>query len=457
MQTSIIPLSLALENGRFDAEFYRTIKKTDASLKWMLISDILDSMQYGISIIMNEEGRGYPIFRMNEINEVGFLCAQNVNKCAHISSKEATPFFLKDRDVLFNRTNSFNFVGRTGIYYNKQNSNPIFASYLVKLVPNTNYVLPEVLATFLNTEYAIFEIKKRARISINQSNVSASELAKIKIPLFSPAFQKSIESMVLEAHAQRETANRLSAEAQELLEKKLGLFNWQPPKPRINVSVRPYSQTLQAKRIDAEYYQQRYEAIINKLKAYKGGVRALGEVSAIQKGIEPGSAYYKDEGIPFVRIANLSSQGLTLENSVKLDASFYKANKGLQPQKNEVLLSKDGTAGIAYCLFDEPEPMLTSGGILRLKVDPNIMLPEVLALVLNSRSIQAQVEQCAGGAIILHWRMEEIQNTLIPLICQETQNEIAQKVQQAHAARQKAKGLLQQAKEAVERAIEKGE
>jgi len=64
---------------------------------------------------MNEEGIGYPIYRMNEIHNL--LCDSNVNKSADITQEELDTFKLRDGDVIFNRTNSFEWVGRTGIYY----------------------------------------------------------------------------------------------------------------------------------------------------------------------------------------------------------------------------------------------------------------------------------------------------------------------------------------------------
>lgn len=54
---------------------------------------------------MNTDSVGYPIYRMNEIHDM--LCDLDVDKCADITQAEYDRFALKDRDVLFNRTNSF--------------------------------------------------------------------------------------------------------------------------------------------------------------------------------------------------------------------------------------------------------------------------------------------------------------------------------------------------------------
>lgn len=94
---------------------------------------------------------------------------------------------------------------------------------------------------------------------------------------------------------------------------------------------------------------------------------------------------------------------------------------------------------------------------MRLKIKDNILLPEVLTLVLNSKIVDYQVKQASGGAVILHWRMEEIFNTVIPIIDKNVQNLIANKVQESYKARDRAKALLEEAKKKVEDAIENGE
>ena len=56
------------------------------------------------------------------------------------------------------------------IFYDYKDSDFIFASYLVRFVPNENLVLSKYLTTFLNTKFGIWDIKRRARHSINQTN-----------------------------------------------------------------------------------------------------------------------------------------------------------------------------------------------------------------------------------------------------------------------------------------------
>jgi len=90
---------------RVDSQFWTTKIRYNQHLEYRKIGDILTKSQYGISIAMNEEEIGYPIYRMNEIHDL--LCDLEVDKYADITFKEAKKFTLKDGDVLFNITNSF--------------------------------------------------------------------------------------------------------------------------------------------------------------------------------------------------------------------------------------------------------------------------------------------------------------------------------------------------------------
>ena len=109
-------LSYAQNNKdyRLDSGFYTSEIKQNENLTYRKIGDCLKKSQYGISINMNNEGQGYPIYRMNEIHNM--FCDFEVDKFANISRLEAEIFKLNDGDVLFNRTNSYEWVGRTGIF-----------------------------------------------------------------------------------------------------------------------------------------------------------------------------------------------------------------------------------------------------------------------------------------------------------------------------------------------------
>ena len=175
------------------------------------------------------------------------------------------------------------------------------------------------------------------------------------------------------------------------------------------------------------------------------------EIVTIQKSVEPGSEAYQEEGIPFIRVANLSKYGIS-DSDVKLDAAEFA--DAIRPQKDAILLSKDGSVGIAYKM-EEAQNVITSSAILQLYVTSKDVLPDYLTLVLNSVVVRLQAERDAGGSIIQHWKPSEIENVIIPILPMNEQQMIADKIQESFNLRRESEILLQKAKLLVEEIIEK--
>jgi restriction endonuclease S subunit len=438
------------EDLRWDSEFICYEPYENELYEYKTVGEILNRSQYGISIDMNEFNEGVKIYRMNELSNM--FCVKDIKKNAKISDSEVEKFKLHHNDILFNRTNSQEFVGRTGIYKKFSDENIVFASYLIRLNPNETFVLPEYLTAFLNTKFGVQDVKRRARISINQSNVNAEELKKVRIPILSKDLQIKVKKLFDKSFLLLSQAERQYSQAQTLLLKELDLLNWQP-KHQLSY-VKTFSDTQTAERFDAEYFQPKYEEVIEKIKGYSGGFDELGALVTIKKCVEPGSDAYEEEGVPFVRVSNLSKYEINTNNQQYLSEESYTALVSHQPKKGEILLSKDATPGIAYYLNEMSQKMIPSGGMLRLQSNNTKVKPEYLTLVLNSEIVQTQIKKDAGGSIINHWRPDQVKATVIPILDENLQDEIVKLVQESFDKRSKSKALLEIAKTGVEKAIE---
>lgn len=176
----------------------------------------------------------------------------------------------------------------------------------------------------------------------------------------------------------------------------------------------------------------------------------------IKKSIEPGSNAYQDEGVPFVRVSDVSKYEITPTETF-ISHNIVKDIETLFPRKETILFSKDGSVGIAYKL-ERDENIVTSGALLHLTVrNTSEVLPDYLTLVLNSPVVQMQAERDSNGAIIQHWKPSEIENVIVPVLDINKQKELSEMVQKSFALRRKSKQLLEYAKQAVEIAIEQGE
>lgn len=397
---------------------------------------------------MNTDSVGYPIYRMNEIHNM--LCDLNVDKYADISHEEYTSFALNSGDVLFNRTNSFEWVGRTGIYYKTNDDDErVFASYLVRFNPTEETILPEYLCAYLNCKYGVWDIKRRARQSINQTNVNPEEVKEIEIPLLDKDIQSKIKNCFVSANDLRLKAKAAYDDASNYLNLILGLDHLVLAEQ--STTQKKFTDIKASWRFDAEYYQPKYDELFEKLNPYK--TKRLAEIVSIQKSIEPGSEAYEDEGIPFIRVANLTKFGIT-DTDIYLSSEKYK--DVIRPKKNTILLSKDGSVGIAYKV-DSDMDIITSGAILHLSLTDREIMPDYLTLILNSIVVKMQAERDAGGSIIQHWKPSEIENVIIPILEPEDQQEITDKIRDSFKLRRESERLLNLAKAAVEIAIEQGE
>ena len=444
--TCVNSSDVVLEN-RLSAEYFdpKYVFTPNNNFEWRRIGRILKKCQYGISISMNEDGIGFPIFRMNEIDN---CFTTKAKKYANISFREFENFRLQENDILFNRTNSLEFVGRTGIV--KDQNDSVFASYLIRIVPNDELVLPEFLTIYLNTEFGIGQVKRRAMPSINQANVSASELKHVLIPLIPIETQKDIANLVNPAYQRKRESKQLYTQAQQLLESELGLDKLEFEKP-VGYEAN-YSEVIYNSRTDADYYQTRFRQLQNHLDGLN--TQPLSRVAVFTKGIEVGSKKYQAEGNLFVRVSNVKETGIETGASDKyISETLYQSLASFKPLIDELLLTKDGTPGICYAL-DENLEGIVSGGIVRLQVVDNIVPIEYLSLVINSKICRMQVERDCSGALILHWKHRDIAKLQIPILSDEKMNELTSLIIQFKQAKHESQKLLEQAKHRVEQLIE---
>ena len=220
----------------------------------------------------------------------------------------------------------------------------------------------------------------------------------------------------------------------------------------VNYTVKNIKSTFGVSgRLDSEYYQEKYDRLFERLT--DNNCDKLSNLVTIKKSIEPGSESYQTKGTPFIRVQDLTKFGLT-DTSIYLSENEFKTC--IRPKKDTILLSKDGTVGIAYKI-NKDEDIITSSAILHLDVKDKRVLPDYLTLVLNSVAVKMQAERDAGGSIINHWKKSEIENVIIPIIAKEKQEQISKLLIESESLRRESKYILEKAVKAVETAIEYGE
>jgi len=451
LEVSEVRLSATLQNkdSRIDSDFWTKTPKKNPQLQYRKIGDILVSSQYGISIAMNEDNKGFPIYRMNEIHNM--LCDLSVDKCADITPDIFCEFELKDRDVLFNRTNSFEWVGRTGLYYQNDNIKRTFASYLVRFNPDENVVLPEYLTVFLNTKQGIQDIKRRSRQSINQTNVNPEEVKEIEIPLLPIVFQNKIKACFELANTKRIEAQSLYRQAEDLLADAIGLKGFTPSAE--NTSVRSFSQSfLQTGRLDAEYYQREYEDNDSLIRRYPKGFETVRSACTLKdSNYEP----LPEQEYQYIELADIGAAGNITGCTAALGSDLPSRARRTVATGDVIISSIEGSLQSCALVPAEYSGALCSTGFYVVRSDK--INSETLLVLFKSAPLQNLLKQGCSGTILTAINKQEFLNLPLPLIDADVQRRIVALVQKSFAARRESERLLEEAKARVEAAVEEAD
>jgi type I restriction enzyme, S subunit len=141
---------------------------------------IVVETQYGTAEKSQEVMGGFPILRMNNITYSGEIDLNSLKWC-QIPPKDEDKFTVKRGDLLFNRTNSPELVGKTAVW--RSDDKFAYAGYLIRVRFDKSKANSEYVSAFLNSKYGKRYLLEKAKPSINMSNFSASEFLKIPILL----------------------------------------------------------------------------------------------------------------------------------------------------------------------------------------------------------------------------------------------------------------------------------
>ena len=142
------------------------------------LGDVCIDIKYGTSKPASENGR-YIYLRMCNLTTNGFLDLSNT-KQIDIPDDEIEKCIVRYGDVLFNRTNSIELVGKTCLFDQKEPM--VIAGYIIRVRLNDS-LLPIVLTRMFNLTSIKKLLRSMAKGAVNQANINSKELASIKIPL----------------------------------------------------------------------------------------------------------------------------------------------------------------------------------------------------------------------------------------------------------------------------------
>lgn len=428
--------------ARMEAEFYNSERLP--YLDSVKASDCILFSQYGTSKELNEEGKGYPVLRLNEFDS-SFI-TEPAKFCDLITEETFEELKLHKDDILICRTNGNpKLVGKSALVPKEYDF--AFASYLFRVRPNKSIINSATLVAYLNCRYGRMEIERYSMVG-NQANFSPAKFQEISIPKFPVSVNVEVEKLTYLSFDKLELSKHLYSSAENYLLECLGMQDFAAAPDAYNIKTLKES-FLESGRIDAEYYLPKYEDYIKAVSAYAGGATPLGKVCTIKDG-----NYMPEHGMKYryIELADIGKSGdiigCTYENGEDLPTRARR----IVTQGDVIVSSIEGSlSSCALVTADYDNALCSTGFYVVRSAQIN---SETLLTLFKSFPIQQLLKKGCSGTILTGISKQEFEKIPIPLIRPEVQEEIAQHVRQSFTLRKEASQLLGEAKLSVERTIE---
>nr|WP_314741717.1 restriction endonuclease subunit S [uncultured Haemophilus sp.] len=173
------------------------------------IKDVILKSQYGTSNKASETEGEYPILRMNNITYQGEMDYSNL-KYIDLDEKDKEKYLVHKGELLFNRTNSKELVGKTGLY--NLDKPMAFAGYLIKIIPNKEKINSQFLLAYMNSKYIKAILFNMAKNIIGMANINAKEMENISLYIPELNLQTQFAQIVEKIQTQKSQLQQSLAE-----------------------------------------------------------------------------------------------------------------------------------------------------------------------------------------------------------------------------------------------------
>ncbi|MEK7724971.1 MAG: restriction endonuclease subunit S [Acidobacteriota bacterium] len=403
-------------------------------------------IQYGSSSLANSENIGVPIIRMNNLQD-DELNLTNL-KYIQLSEKEINLLRLQKGDILFNRTNSKELVGKCAVF--REETEYVYASYLIKVRLDETKLLPDFASLFLGSPTGRLQIDCISRQIIGMTNINTEEIKSLKLPIPPIEFQEKAVEQIKKSYAEKKAkeaeAERLLASVDDLVLDALGITL--PDREENTLDKRIFftkSSEISSGRFDPDALHPERINAIKAVQTSKYQVRKLNEIAKFVRVLTT----EKILDFPYIGLENIQS------------------NTGIYLPKNDV--EEFGTANvfeIGQVLFPKLRPYLNKvfkanfAGVCSTEfyvLDGIQISNNFLACFLRTSLIVSQTKRLMTGNTLPRLQTKDVESLQIPIPPPEVQAKIAEQVETIYAEakrlREEGKETLKQAKLEVEKMI----
>jgi len=340
-------------------------------------------------------------------------------KWVELSESELETYHLLPGDLLFNRTNSKELVGKCEVF--REQGEWVFASYLIRVRTNEKALNGQFVCDFLNAPTGRLQIDQLSRQIIGMTNINAEEIKSIQIPL--PTVTRQIELVTVMDQARTSLRARL-VEADALLagidDYLLDTLGLSLP-PQNNCTVFAVQMRTLDKRIDAYSNQSRFKKLFSYIRKSHYRVATFREVATrILSGVTPlskGDAYVSPPGgVRFIRSGEITNDGEVMPTSeVHLtDAVHDGMMKHSQLESGDLLIAIVGATIGAAGVYNRDERANINQAIAAVRLAEGEVSAEYACLYISSSFGQALLDYFKRPVARANINLEEIGE--IPLI-----------------------------------------
>lgn len=352
-------------------------------MNWPMVplGELITDTQYGTSTKSNEAGKGQPVLRMNNITPEGRFDTSSL-KWVELPKEERERLTLERGDLLFNRTNSRELVGKTGVWDGPDGYT--FAGYLVRVRLKNDRVLAGWVSAYLNSPHGKASLFHMAKPSVNMANISATDLLRLDVPVAPMEHQRQSIERLARADAIRRKRKEAIGLTDDLLR--------------------------------ATFLKMFGDPVTNP----KGwNVVALAEAFSEDPRIGTLVSAEESGDFPVVRVGEVGDYDIALSRSGRVSLSAAEAERFMLKQGDVVLARAIGSEdhlGKASVLQSHHEPVAFDSHVMRLRFRDDLLDPYFFVQWLRSPGGRARFMREAGRtAVQFNVNGKQIARVLIPL------------------------------------------
>ena len=388
---------------------------------------------------------GVPFIRIENIKNGFSISTDNLIYISEFDNSRLKSSQLFEDDLILSK------VGNTIGYYARVDSNikncNISENNIGIKLNSYNRDVKHYIMTFLNSKYG--NILTLRRISGNaQPKLNVFDISEIPIPQFNEEFYKKISDKIIKADELKQHSKSLYSQAEDLLLGELGLKDWRP-KNTLH-TTKKFSDFAQSGRLDAEYYQPKYDEIEKAIKSYKGGYDIVSNLFNQNLDV----CDYKKTEYNYIEIGDVNvGDGSVSFNKVETSELPDNAKRVLN--KNDILISKVRPYRGAVAIIDFEQEDLIGSGAFTVLQEKSSYKKETLQILFRTAVYKDWLLKWNVGSSYPVIKDEDILNLPIPILPEQIQTKIASLIQQSFECKAQSKQLLEDAKRMVEEEIEK--